>query len=584
MRFTATVLLTTALMVPSSALAQTKRFAAKILIQVDQVLDAHAWALLTPADRTRLQQFGIQVIESQKVLRSPAAPFAGYWVQIGTHRYAIDRDGLVVVDEAVGTLHNVKVFAQVADAHAFVVIPKLEFVQQGQTPEPALLKIKQKPHSKMNMESSVSSGSCFRAKCAPTGSPAANAKACCLDYDGPLGDDNAYNRSGGPDCLAKGVRNYTLSTCARWSFPVPPGVALKRYRTLACLNESAYPWNAYIQPGGNPPTCYRNHKYRNCQNMDEDDLSLAPAAVSVSFGKSVTLKLRNNTPGNSTCIRITGKPGSPKLALASSSGALVADGRCRGYRADHWSDTSKKHVEDLTVRFIAGPAPANECDVTYHVLASGGDQSADITVVAHNDQCGGVWAGAVRYSYQESGSGSGLVSDNYTEEQTWTVIGPTAENPEIYDATWTVAARGSGQMWSDPCRKRMIKKTATGSRKVQLRLYQNTIAPYFELSSLTGAFVSTGHGHHDEPPAITAQVIDTVPSTNCGSVTTTETEDIEQWSFLIKLDTPPGNDIADSRDMTQSDLTAQRALWAYSNVAHTVKKTGKLTWSLHRVH
>ncbi len=574
MRF-ATVFLAVSLLLPGSIEAQPKRYTAKILIQVDEVVGPEVWQLLTPADRAQLQQLGIEVVDTEKVLRSPVVPFSGYWVQIGTRRYPIDRNGVLLVEQAIGTLHNVNVYAQVIDTRAFVIVPSLQFVPEGQNPEPALLKIKQRLHPKMNNETSVSPGSCFRKPCAATGSPAANASGCCLDYDGPEGDRKPYNRDGGPACFAKGNINFIRSTCFFWALPD----VLRRHRKLACANESALIWNLVLNPRA--PVCYANHKYRNCQSLNEDDFSVNPGSATVSFGKSVILKLRNNTPDNSTCLRITGSPGSPKLSLASSSGRVVASAYCGGYRADHWSDKSRKHLEDLSVRFSPGPAPKNKCDVTYHVLGAAADQTADTTIAVHNDKCGSVWAGAVRYIYKEEGSGGPLVSDNYTEEQTWTLIGPTSANPQIYDATWKVTANGSGQFLTD-CRARTIKKSADGSLKVQMDLDQNSVSPYFQLST-QGESLREPDAPPLPRPVIPGHIVNVTHTSNCGTLQENDTEDIWQWLFMIRVDTPPGNDIAGSRDITASELTGQTPLWAYTHFVPIAKKSGKLTWSLHRV-
>src|SRR6266704_3462184 len=138
------------LLLPLSVEGQPKRYLAKILIQVDHIVDPGTWQKLTEADRAKLRQAGLQILESDRVLRSPPAPLAGYWVQVGTYRYPINRDGLVFVEQPVSSVHAVKVFAQLIDSHPFLVVPSLTFVPEGQNPAPALLKIQQKLSHNMN--------------------------------------------------------------------------------------------------------------------------------------------------------------------------------------------------------------------------------------------------------------------------------------------------------------------------------------------------------------------------------------------------------------------------------------------------
>ena len=44
------------------------------------------------------------------------------------------------------------------------------------------------------------------------------------------------------------------------------------------------------------PTCWENHKFRNCQNLDEDGFEVGPRSLVVRCGESATIQVGNNTP------------------------------------------------------------------------------------------------------------------------------------------------------------------------------------------------------------------------------------------------------------------------------------------------
>jgi hypothetical protein len=246
-----------------------------------------------------------------------------------------------------------------------------------------------------------------RRPCPDIGSPNANAApGCCLDYNGTLGDGEPYLRSG--NCGAQGYLNFIESTCWQWTF-------LKRGRP--CFTE-----RAILQVEG--PTCWNNHKYRSCQNMNEADFSLNPPTATVEFGQSVQMALRNNTPGNSTCLQVTGGPGKPKLTLGSKGGFVKA-AECGGYRADHFTNSPRKHYEDMVLRFKAPSAPKNACRALYTLSAQSGGQATDASITAIKPggcACGGFgevrrWNVTVSFEYSGSAEASSRTPGGDTESQ-----------------------------------------------------------------------------------------------------------------------------------------------------------------------
>jgi hypothetical protein len=416
--------------------SQDQGVVAQVVLVIEQRADAATLQALTAEDRASLAQAGIEVDEPARALRLRPRPLAGYYVRIGDERYPTDANGFLRLPKAPVAVTNVKVYAQVYDTKVFGTLPRLIVVPEGQVPQPSTLKLsfkRPKPttntggpvasgrapgtgralaglpthrhavlasldHSELLEHASllfqpspppdfspacralalflvvlgpmnpteVAAGGCARMPCPPPG-PAVNALGCCLDYNGPHLDAKPYNRGAGPACMAKGICNFLGSTCYEWSF-------LKA--NTPCGNEGALPWNR----GG--PTCYNNHKYRNCQALDETAFSFTPSSSAIEFNDSVELEVTNNTPKNATCLQVSGGPGQPKLKLRPGYGKLTMDKKkCRGYRLDHFSDAAKHHFETLSLEFIAPKAPANTCRAEYKVVAEAGSltQKAEIT-------------------------------------------------------------------------------------------------------------------------------------------------------------------------------------------------------------
>jgi hypothetical protein len=165
-----------------------------------------------------------------------------------------------------------------------------------------------------------------------------------------------------------------------------------------CLFEAAF------FPGD--PSCWPKHKYRNCQNLDEDDFSLSPGAAIVRPLGSAPLTVRNNTPANSTRLLVLGPPGAA-LRLASGGASLRAVVPGYYYVLRHYDDTARTHAESVTVDFVAPANPPGVCLSDYRVLALGGGWIArtDVTVTtgSGNGQC---WTGNITFSVTRGTSDS----------------------------------------------------------------------------------------------------------------------------------------------------------------------------------
>jgi hypothetical protein len=119
----------------------------------------------------------------------------------------------------------------------------------------------------------------------------------------------------------------------------------------------------------------------------------------VNFGQSTDLVLQNNTAGNSSCLIIANSVPAGNLDLLSH-GTLVRSAPCGGYRADHFSDQSRKHYEHLKLRFLTPKAPSPKiCKATYKVIADSGGKASKSTIVATNPNCGG-WSGTITFHFE----------------------------------------------------------------------------------------------------------------------------------------------------------------------------------------
>jgi len=109
------------------------------------VIEPAAARALPPNDWQQIeQQTGAQFIKSEGVLRFPPRPAAGYWLKVSIHRYQIDKEGYIRTPSRPPATRNLSLFIQVGDTDPFGVIPRVQFVQAGQTPPPTIVKLKQK--------------------------------------------------------------------------------------------------------------------------------------------------------------------------------------------------------------------------------------------------------------------------------------------------------------------------------------------------------------------------------------------------------------------------------------------------------
>ncbi len=163
-------------------------------------------------------------------------------------------------------------------------------------------------------------------------------EGCCQDYNNPLrsgslsGDGVKYKSNQGDHCETQRILNWDNSTCYKWSSDI---------FGFECWNEQAY----RIKGGldvifGKGPSCWENHKYRNCQQMNPKGFSIEIETfngivpdqevinIAQKEGVFFMINITNTTPSNHTLLQISnigeGKfmliPGTPELHTIQAPG------------------------------------------------------------------------------------------------------------------------------------------------------------------------------------------------------------------------------------------------------------------------
>lgn len=300
---------------------------------------------------------GLTYDSASQELRGPSLPLSGKWLEVDGQRYMTDRDGYLRLP-AEPKESPVPVYWHVDATEPVTVLESLTTVPDEEEPPVTSVPVRYTYPAHMDSGGHSDAGGGAGGICdveqIPPGHPFTNSRACCEDYLGPAGDGKRYVRT--PPCMPLAVRNYYGSLCYEWTF-------LKRGKP--CLNEGAI---NHLGPG-----CWLNHKYRNCQNLDEDDFSMErPGATSdlAAFGLDVLLRIRNNTAANSTVIRVVPDAGTVR-APEGSLYRVVRDDSVGGWRIDHWNDGLEVHFGIVEVLYQPPVRdPRGHCVAGYRITAS----------------------------------------------------------------------------------------------------------------------------------------------------------------------------------------------------------------------
>lgn len=346
----------------SSSGGRAGRYVGKLTSVVAWKMADAEFAHLSPVTRATLQQQGMTLDETTKTIVSNELPLQGHWVRIGDRFCMTDKDGLFVVDGNVPDAGTARVFSETDAPTAEGEFPISSLVPEGQTPGSVRLTLDYHASSvtKATSRAQAAPDGCpLKEACLPAHHPDGNDKACRLDYNGPDGDSLPRVRGlgGSDDCVSKSSDNYIDSTCFHWTFAAPG---------RPCLGEGPD-----VDEG---MTCWKNHKYRNCQNMGEDDLNLTPK-IKVPLGGQVTFTLRNNTPANNTMLLWQEKnvPGSLALDPSAPSSEARLEKLSGAQFVYHYNEARQEHYEDVKLVYTAPTSlPDGKTAETYHLEALAG--------------------------------------------------------------------------------------------------------------------------------------------------------------------------------------------------------------------
>lgn len=340
----------------------------RLAFTIAWILPSEIYSKVSLNNRQELAALGISFNDQEHALQSPTNAAAGEWIALGDQRVMADSNGNFQIDVPAGVTNGFALRAaseRSTQAEASFNVNQLAL--PGQTPVPILLRYVREGMPNMNSSLPPASISSAADKiCGDVCSRIGNLSPCCLDYDGFVNDGCRYF-TGAYERLIR----YFGSTC--WRFT----------SSLRCANELTS--QSFI-PFFRGPGCFVNHKYRNCQNIVENDLLIVASKVTVACGESIALHVRNNTWANET-------------VLALRSATLKAPGRLAGQRLNlsmwapfvllHYDDNLKKHVEDSVIQYIAptreemGPGMVEE-KIQISAFAAGEERMIEITVSCGN--------------------------------------------------------------------------------------------------------------------------------------------------------------------------------------------------------
>jgi len=343
--------------------------AARLVYRVTVATPDGFLSQLTADDVARLASSGIRLTKNALVY--PDVPVRGEWVELAGVRYMTDVNGNLTLPTAqpdepamLGVYRQYSdetPFAQFATAGAFAGVgkepPATPLVLQVSLPTDMnptdTQPIRRRPEDNL-CPLRPSLLACD-----------ADAKPCCVDFNGPKGDMMAYAESlNAPlQCAVRRWRNFEGSTCWFWSFAAELG--------HACINERAF-WQL-----PNFPNCWRNHKYRNCQHLDPTAFQVTPLnGLTVQAGGTLSFQILNNTKANETVARIDGEGGVAGRFMEGPDQGLFGDS------LHHYDDAAEKHFNQRTLTFVAPAHVARETENRVTFMADGRTFAFRVDIVA----------------------------------------------------------------------------------------------------------------------------------------------------------------------------------------------------------
>lgn len=308
----------------------------RLLFSARWILPEELYGRLTSDQKRSLgERHGVRFEDQDHSLQMITNPLPGYWVVVGNQRAMTDLQGNFSIEVPDGVT-NGYVVPRYGDrsTRAEAEFNTVQLAPSGQSPVPIVIYYARSGRLKMDGDLSTSQPSPglveIRLADVLCGNPAVqvgNTQACCLDYDGDFPTDCK-----GAEDTATAVSHYIGSTCYRL---VNAGLCIREWNALR------FPNGLPTWPGeGNGPSCFENHRFRNCQNID-GELALSIAAVQKT-GDVIKIRLvvHNNTWANETVLSVNAGVLLEQSALDGGPEIVV----------NHFNTT--RHLKSLTVDYF----------------------------------------------------------------------------------------------------------------------------------------------------------------------------------------------------------------------------------------
>jgi formylglycine-generating enzyme required for sulfatase activity len=365
-----------------------RRMTGKLAFTVKWVLPEKDYDILTPPQKVDMSRiYNVSFDDGAHTILMATNALPGYWVVMGDQKVMSDTNGNFSIDVPHG-LSNGFVVPRNGDrstlAVALFTMDQLRPI--GGAAPPIFVRFQRTGGLHMDGESVVGGSGPRLAGVQLAdvlcGNPAAhvgNSEACCLDYDGYLPSDCK-----GAEDAATALPGYLGSTCYRL---VNEGL---------CINE----WNALRFPDGVPtwpgrgrgPSCFDNHKYRNCQNVNMNPnaaFTMSASALTVRCGESLDLTIYNNSPANETELCL--EPFSSRSVGTLSGIRVISASSPQSFTLRHYEENVPRpfHVENDTIQYTA-PSPeemepgVEEIAIRVRARANGVERTLDIRVSCGN--------------------------------------------------------------------------------------------------------------------------------------------------------------------------------------------------------
>jgi hypothetical protein len=340
----------------------------RLTFSVRWILPADLFDALKPEDRIGLTSHGVTLDDTQHALVMQTNGMPGYWIVMGDQRVMTDTNGNFAIDIPYG-MTNGYVVSRPGEphTHAELTFSANQLSEPGQPVVPLVLQYQHSGEFDMDDPlAAVSTQSRARLADIICGNPAVrvgNSTACCLDYNGYIPTDCKGKRE-----LEVAITHYIGSTCHKL---VTAGLCAREWNALQFVSVPFPPFVIPFAPLSGP-SCFVNHRYRNCQNID-NSFSITPDVNEITSGGTFTLKVHNNTWANETILTV------PEGDLTGDQ--LVASASPRQRELQHWTESpSREHLEDCTITFVDSKKSPPGTVFTFLGEAAGNRISAQVSI------------------------------------------------------------------------------------------------------------------------------------------------------------------------------------------------------------